>query len=116
MRAWYDNRGEVRQNGHRVSRHYYDIHQLMQSTAGTTALNNFGLAIDCARHANLFFNSSILNLKNARPGLFSLVPPIEMQQILSRDYQAMAGMIFGEQPTFTDIIDSIRILETLVNK
>ncbi|WP_182352601.1 hypothetical protein [Legionella sp. PC1000] len=34
IRCWYENRGELRQNGHRVSRHYYDIYQLMHSEIG----------------------------------------------------------------------------------
>jgi len=28
LRRWHDNRGALRQQGHRVSRHYYDIYQL----------------------------------------------------------------------------------------
>ncbi len=115
IRCWYDNRGELRQNGHRVSRHYYDLYQLMQSTVGKQARQNHDLAIDCARHAQLFFNSSDLNLKNARPGSFTLSPTLPMCQMLKRDYQAMAGMIFGDVPKFTDILEVIMELEQQVN-
>ena len=116
MRSWYDNRGEIRQNGHRVSRHYYDIYQLMQSSIGAQAVRNFDLAIDCVRHASLFFNNAALNLKNACPGSFALVPPLKMQQALYRDYQAMSNMIFGDLPEFLDIIDAVRSLETTINE
>lgn len=114
-RCWYDNRGELRQNGHRVSRHYYDIYQLMQSTIGQEAHKDHALAVDCARHALLFFNSSDLNLKLALPGTFSLVPTPAMQQILKRDYHAMASMIFGDVPAFEDVIDAVTSLEQAIN-
>lgn len=115
LRCWYDNRGELRQNGHRISRHYYDIYQLMQSNIGQKAKDDYKLAVDCARHAQLFFNSSDLNLKHARPGSFSLLPTLAMRQALNRDYRAMAGMIFGDVPIFTDIIDVIERLEKNIN-
>lgn len=115
LRCWYDNRGELRQNGHRVSRHYYDIYQLMQSTVGQNGQENRELAINCARHAQLFFNSSDLNLKLASPGTFSLLPTQAMQQILKRDYHAMSGMIFGDVPKFSDILDVVRALELTIN-
>ena len=116
LRCWYDNRHELRQNGHRVSRHYYDLHQLMQSKEGQQAITDRALATDCARHAQLFFNSSDLNLKLARPGSFSLMPTLPMQKILKRDYQAMAGMIFGEIPEFTEVLEVIQQLETEINQ
>ncbi|HHT9916307.1 TPA: nucleotidyl transferase AbiEii/AbiGii toxin family protein [Legionella pneumophila] len=115
IRCWYDNRGELRQNGHRVSRHYYDIYQLMQSKIGREAQKDHNLAIDCARHAQLFFNSSDLNLKYARPGSFILMPTPEMHQVLNRDYQAMAGMIFGQVPKFSDVLDVVAMLEKTIN-
>src|SRR3990167_2143725 len=31
LRRWHDNRGQLRQQGHRISRHYYDIYKLMHS-------------------------------------------------------------------------------------
>nr|WP_192876613.1 nucleotidyl transferase AbiEii/AbiGii toxin family protein [Legionella pneumophila] len=115
IRCWYENRGELRQNGHRVSRHYYDIYQLMQSEIGKEAQKDHGLAIDCARHAQLFFNSADLNLKDARLGSFTLIPTKEMRQLLNRDYQAMAGMIFGQVPKFSDVLDVIAELEQTIN-
>ena len=115
LRCWHDNRGELRQNGHRVSRHYYDLYQLMQSIVGKQAQSNRDLAIDCARHAQLFFNSSDLNLKNARAGSFMLSPTPPMCQMLTRDYQAMTSMIFGDVPKFPDILEVIMKLEKEIN-
>ncbi|HSX20511.1 MAG TPA: nucleotidyl transferase AbiEii/AbiGii toxin family protein, partial [Gammaproteobacteria bacterium] len=34
LRRWHDNRGVLRQKGHRISRHYYDIYKLIRSPIG----------------------------------------------------------------------------------
>lgn len=39
LRRWYERRGELRQAGQRVSRHYYGLHCLMQSD--TRSLRSF---------------------------------------------------------------------------
>ncbi len=116
LRRWHDNRGQLRQQGHRISRHYYDIYKLIQSEMGQRAKRNHMLAIDCARHAQMFFNSADLDLKSARPGSFTLATTPEMIDALRRDYQAMSGMIFGEVPDFTIVINEIRELEQQINQ
>lgn len=115
IRRWYDNRGVLRQQGHRISRHYYDVYKLFKSPIYQSAINDHALALDCARHAQLFFNSNDLDLRNAVPGTLSLVPIKEMFEILKNDYNSMSGMIFGEIPTFTDILEAISDLENTLN-
>jgi hypothetical protein len=34
LRRWHDARGQLRHQGHRVSRHYYDIYKLLASPVG----------------------------------------------------------------------------------
>ncbi|MCX8567028.1 MAG: hypothetical protein ON057_001755 [Glomeribacter sp. 1016415] len=116
LRRWHDNRGQLRRQGHRVSRHYYDMYKLIQSDVGQRAKRNRILAIDCALHAQMFFNSADLDLKSARPGSFALSPTSEMADALRRDYQAMAGMIFGEVPNFAIVINEIVKLEQHINQ
>jgi hypothetical protein len=116
QRCWFDNKGALRQQGHRVSRHYYDIYQLMHSPVMEKAIKNNHLAIDCAHHAQLFFNSPDLDLKQAIPGSLTITPTINMAEILKRDYQAMSGMIFGEIPKFSDVLESISNLERKLNR
>jgi hypothetical protein len=116
LRRWYDIRGQLRQEGHRVSRHYYDIYQLIQSEIGQQAKKNHTLAIDCARHAQMFFNNINLDLKSARPGSFSITPSSAMATVLKRDYQAMSGMIFGEVPEFETVINKTKELEQQINR
>lgn len=116
LRCWYDNRKQLRQEGHRISRHYYDIYKLFHSSVGDIARKDRVLAIDCARHAQLFFSSKYFDLKTARPGTFKIMPTAEMIEILKRDYHAMLGMVFGKAPDFIDIIDTVYDLEKGINE
>jgi hypothetical protein len=116
LRRWHENRGVLRQQGHRVSRHYYDLYMMLRSPVGQRAATDLALARDCGRHAAIFFNSRDLDLQLARPGSFQIAPSAGMLDALRRDYQAMQGMIFGEVPEFDAVVDAIRLLEKQVNQ
>ena len=115
LRQWHDRRGELRHGGQRVSRHYYDVHQLMQAPLAALWQNDQVLAIDCARHARLFFGNADLGLDIAVPGTFTLTPSAAMRDALERDYEAMAGMVFGEVPRLSAVLDSAARFEQIVN-
>lgn len=115
LRQWHERRNELRHGGQRVSRHYYDVHQLMQSGQITEWLANHQLARDCARHARLFFGSTDLGLASAEPGTFTLVPTQGMHDALAKDYEAMSGMVFGQVPPLSHVLESVARLERVVN-
>lgn len=115
LRRWFERRGELRQGGQRISRHYYDVFRLMNSEIARRAVNNRQLATDCALHAQLFFFRADLDLEHAVPGSLALVPPGEMKEPLRRDYAAMAGMIFGEVPPFDAVMETVARLELQLN-
>lgn len=115
QRRWFERRGVLRHQGQRVSRHYYDVHQMMNSDLKDEAIGNRELAIDCARHARMFFNSADLDLGTAMPGTLALVPAGRMLEDLRRDYARMGGMIIDGIPQFEDALASISELEARVN-
>jgi len=116
LRRWFDRRGELRQEGERISRHYYDVHCLMQNEVGTAAAADLSLGSDCVRHAQLFFNRPDFDLASAVPGNFALRPVPEMLDRLRRDYERMAGMLFRDEvPAFEAVMDSVATLETRLN-
>jgi len=115
LRRWHDIRGQLRGNGQRVSRHYYDLHQLMQSEAGRRAMEDRALGADCVAHARMFFNRPDFDLASAQPPTFALRPEQGMVDDLRQDYRAMAAMIFGEPPAFEAIIDTVAALERALN-
>ena len=111
LRAWFEHRGELRQEGQRISRHYYDLHVMFHGDTGAQALADLTLGAECVRHARMFFNRPHFNLETATPGSFALTPLGKMLDALRRDYGAMAGMIIGPVPPFEDVIESITTLE-----
>jgi hypothetical protein len=116
VRKWFENRGVLRYQGQRVSRHYYDVHRMLQSDLIEKTVGDRGLAADCAAHARMFFNSPDLGLGTAAPGTFSLNPISGMAEELRRDYGRMTGMIIGDAPRFEDVMVSIASLEAELNQ
>ncbi len=115
LRQWHDRRGLLRQGGQRVSRHYYDVHRLLQHPDADAWIADRHLAQDCAQHARLFFGSPDLRLDVAAHGSFTLAPSITMHDALTRDYEAMSGMIFGPLPAIKDVLQVLADLEQRLN-
>ncbi|MGI9089597.1 MAG: nucleotidyl transferase AbiEii/AbiGii toxin family protein [Gemmatimonadaceae bacterium] len=115
QRSWFERRGVLRGGGQRISRHYYDVFRLSASSVAKHALADRTLAVDCARHARMFFNSPDLDLAHAIPGTLAIAPTESMMEPLRKDYAAMSGMIFGPVPAFDDVVAAIAELGDLVN-
>lgn len=115
LRRWFEHRGVLRQEGQRISRHYYDLHELMKSDEVQAAIADQTLAADCVRHARMFFNRPDLDLASAKPGTFAVMPTEEMIEGLRRDYENTVPMVFGEPPSFDSILDSVRRLDAAIN-
>jgi hypothetical protein len=115
LRRWYEIRGELRGDGQRISRHYYDLYQLLQSETGRVAVANRVLGEDCVAHARVFFDRPDYDLKTAHPPTFALCPEGDMTGALRQDYRAMSAMILGEPPPFDAIIEEIAALEQALN-
>jgi hypothetical protein len=115
LRRWYERRGTLRQEGQRVSRHYYDLHCLLRSKIGLETLADRVLGENCVRHARLFFDRPDFDLSSARQGSFAIAPHAGMIEALRRDYDLMSAMIFGAPPAFEDILRSVQEIEVRVN-
>jgi hypothetical protein len=87
----------------------------MADETGGIALGDLALGEDCVRHARMFFNRPDLDLKTAEPGSCAFMPVADMRSALTRDYDAMRGMIFGDVPSFADIMMSVEKLEATLN-
>jgi hypothetical protein len=116
LRRWYERRSVLRQEGQRVSRHYYDLHCLLGSEMGAAAVADRDLAADCVRHARMFFERPDYDLASAAPGTFAIVPIDGMIEALRRDYAATTAMVFGVAPAFDDILASTRRIEDIINR
>ena len=116
LRSWFERRGELRQDGQRISRHYYDLHSLLTSDVGELAVEDLPLGMDCVEHARTFFNRPDYNLADAAPGTFALRPIGDMIDRLARDYDNMQTMIFGTAPDLENILCSIGKIEDILNR
>ena len=116
LRQWHDRRKELRHEGQRVSRHYYDIHRLLQQEAASEWRADQALAMDCATHARMFFGSADLGLDIAKPGTYTLMPEGAMRDALAKDYVAMSGMIFGAAPSLDEVLTSVEQLQQSINR
>lgn len=63
----------------------------------------------------MFFNRPDFDLGSAVPGTFALTPHDQMLTDLRRDYDAMAGMIFGPIPQIDAVVAAITDLERRLN-
>jgi hypothetical protein len=116
LRRWFENRNELRQEGQRISRHYYDVHCLLGADTGPAALADLRLGAECVRHARMFFDRVPFDLVSAVPGTFAVAPAPGMLDRLERDDESMTGMVFGPIPAFDDVVASITGLERRLNQ
>ena len=100
----------------RRSRHYYDLYCLSRHDIGRQALKRMDLLERVVQHKSFFFSSAWANYASAKPGTFRLVPSADRLDALSKDYDAMQAMMFGESPKWDGIVDELKRLEDRINK
>ncbi len=112
---WYERRGKMYREGHRISRHYYDLHSLFGTEIGAAAISDRSLGKDCFEHSHAFYRRKDYGLENALKGTFRLMPEGEYAKGIEGDYVLMKSLIFGDAPDFEDILMSIGKIEEILN-
>lgn len=100
----------------RLSRHYYDLAQLLHHGIGQKAAENPELLRHVAEHKAVFFRSARAQYDKARKGSLKLTPNLSRQQELERDYRDMQEMFFKDPPVFANILQTIEAFETNFNR
>ena len=102
----------------RCSRHYYDIYRLLkQKNRLGIDTDNLDLLATVREHKKLFFKSSWANYDTAVPGSLRLVPPVSRRPELAEDYRlTLRDMLYGEKPTFDEILVKIANFEEMFNQ
>mgnify|MGYP002681887116 CR=1 FL=1 len=98
-----------------VSRHYFDLFQLSKTDVVDDALKRLDLLERVIEHKTVFFRSAWAHYATARPGGFRLLPSRDRAPALRRDYERMKVMIFGEPPTWDEIVEGLADLERRIN-
>ena len=99
----------------RYSRHYYDVYKMIQSNIKDEALNDFELLKDVVDFNIKYYPTNWANFEDAKRGTIKLIPSEETIVKLSKDYDDMQSMLYGDKPTFAQIIDKIKEFENLLN-
>jgi predicted nucleotidyltransferase component of viral defense system len=101
----------------RISRHLYDLVKLMDTEHGHIALKNLELYKNIVSHREKFNPLNGIDYNNHRPNKIKIIPPDEVIKDYKNDYSEMTKfMIYGEFPTFNELIKKIEELQKRVNK
>ena len=92
-------RPEAKKAPKRFSRHYYDVYQMFCSGVLDVAKNDLALLADIVDFTRKFYPRSWAHF----------------EPVMKADYAAMRNMIYGDYPSFDEILSTIKKLETEIN-
>lgn len=109
-------RPEERPFPSRYSRHYYDLYKMMNSAVKDNALADNDLLERVVKFKDKFYRCPWARYNLAHRGTMKLLPPDYNIAKLRADYEHMQNMLFGEKPTFDEIMSAIAKLEAEINE
>ena len=99
----------------RYSRHYYDLYCMSKTIIKDSAIAQPELLEEVAKFKNKFYPRKWARYDLARKGTLMLMPASHSEQRLRQDYADMKAMIFGEYPSYEEVMDGIAKLEREIN-
>lgn len=99
----------------RYSRHYYDLYRLSRQPVRDQAFAKPELLAEVVQFKMQFYRSAWAKYELARPGTLRLLPPTHNIDALRKDYASMQAMLFGEIPSFDEILAGLASLEQEIN-
>ena len=99
----------------RYARHYYDVTKLVESGLAYAALEQADLLSEVVAFKQKFYPSSWANYSSATLEGLVLQPSQHHIKSLKIDYQQMQEMLFGDKPSFAEIIETLVELENKVH-
>jgi len=101
----------------RLSRHLYDIYQLGSTDYKAKALNDADLYDLIVVHRERYSKVSGVDYTRHRPETIRFIPPDRILPAWERDYRLMQeSMIYGDSPSFSQLIASLTELQTQLNQ
>ena len=100
----------------RYSRHYYDLYRMMQTEVKDNALANNDLLAKVVDFKDKFYRCPWARYDLAKRGTMRLIPPDYNLNKLRDDYEHMQNMLFGQRPSFEEVMAGIAMLEVEINK
>lgn len=104
----------TRRGADRKSRHLYDLAQMMKTDIANRAIGNDNLWKAIHHHRELFTSMNGVDYTPDIRQRIQLLPPEDIIDLWRNDYKDMqTSMIFGETPSFTELMETIKKLENL---
>lgn len=100
----------------RCSRHYYDLYCMAKKGIKDNAMAQPELLEEVAKFKDKFYPRKWARYDLARLGTLKLFPAEHSLERLRSDYASMREMIFGEYPSFDELISGIEKLESEINE
>ncbi len=105
---------QTSREANRKSRHLYDLAQMMSTDIATRAIANDELWNTIHHHRELFTSMSGVDYTPDIRKRIRLLPPDDVMDDWYNDYKDMqSSMIYGEKPSFEELIEKMRELENL---
>lgn len=99
----------------RFSRHYYDIYRMYRSPVYAAAKANLALLQDVVDFTRKFYPRSWAHFELCKPGTMLLQPSEHALPAMKADYAAMRAMIYGDYPSFEEVLETINDLQAEIN-
>lgn len=99
----------------RYSRHYYDLYCMSLTKIKESAYENIELLDKVTVFKERFYRCPWAKYDEIHKGKIRIVPQEEYFKVIEEDYIHMQGMIFGNKPSFMEIIDRMYQLEVEMN-
>ena len=100
----------------RMSRHLYDLVQIMDSQIAEKSLKNKCLYDSVVEHRRVFVGLKDFDYSTLAPKTINIVPPENVIQFWKSDYETMQRtMIYGNSLPFDELINRIKQLNEKIN-
>jgi hypothetical protein len=99
----------------RYSRHYYDLYRLSRTTIHEKAVSRMELLREVVEFKMRFYRCPWARYEEAIRGSIRLLPPEFHVAELRKDYFTMQSMLFGQIPSFEEIMRGLEVLEKEIN-
>ncbi len=100
----------------RMSRHMYDIGQILQTPIAEKALNNEQLYRQVVEHRRTFIGLRGFNYDTFYPDTLNIIPPASVIEQWRADYEIMrVNMIYGNSVSFDELVKALKDLNNRIN-
>ena len=101
----------------RMSRHLYDLVQIMDTPVADEALADKDLYGSIVEHRHIFIGLRSFDYATLAPKMINIVPPDNIIALWKADYETMQkAMIYGKSLPFDKLLDKIKRLNERINQ